>query len=295
MQTFTPTTAKGLRLLTAIMSTLIVLIMLVAMAALKRNSVQTRPTVDVQTLPGPVDLQELANGRAIGPLGMVVAVPSGSWLQWAYIDGKGEVSGSPAAERDQSTMESVAKAWIAADYLTRNSSPSQSRLDQIRRMIRDSTDKDAQSLYTSLGEEDSTKRMIDVCGLTHTKVVPGGWAKTTTTAADIARLSRCISSGKAAGPKWSPWLLGELRQIRGQGAFGITQGLTVSAAPQVGYKNGWTLYEREWAVNCMAVADTWSLAILQRYPKDLSLAHGARNCAQIATQLILFMQSSRAG
>src|SRR5262245_15774693 len=76
MQTFTPTTAKGLRLLTAIMSTLIVLVMLVAMAALKRNSVQTRPTVDVQTLPGPVDLQELANGRAIGPLGMVVAVPS---------------------------------------------------------------------------------------------------------------------------------------------------------------------------------------------------------------------------
>ena len=39
-------------------------------------------------------------------------------------------------------------------------------------------------------------------------------------------------------PSWTPWLLTELRQIRGQGAFGITQGLTVSAAPQVGYKNG---------------------------------------------------------
>ncbi|WP_203911911.1 hypothetical protein [Rhizocola hellebori] len=274
---------------------MIVLVMLVAMAALKRNSVQTRPTVDVQTLPGPVDLLELANGRAIGPLGMVVAVPSGSWLQWAYIDSKGEVSGSPAAERDSSAMESVVKAWIAADFLMRDPTPSQSRLEQIRRMVRDNNDKDAQSLYVSLGADESIERMIAVCSLAHTKVAPGWWAKTTTTAADTARLSRCIGSGKAAGPKWTPWLLTELRQIRGQGAFGITQGLTVSAAPQVGYKNGWTLYEREWAVNCMAVADTWSLAIMQRYPKELNLEHGARNCAQIATQLILFMQASRAG
>ncbi len=294
MRTFTPTTAKGLRFLTAIMSTLIVLVMLVEMAALKRNSIQARPTVDVQTLPGPAELDALGN-RAIGPLGMVVVAPSGSWLQWAYIDAKGEISGSPAAEREQTTIESVVKAWIAADYLTRNPNPNSSRQDQIRRTVRDSSDKDAQSLYVALGADESIERMIASCGLLHTKVVSGWWSKTATTAGDIARLSRCIGSGKAAGPKWTPWLLEELKQIRGQGAFGITQGLTVSAAPEVGYKNGWTVREKEWAVNCMAVADAWSLAITQRYPKEMTLAHGARNCAQVATQLILFMQSSRAG
>ncbi len=271
-------------------------VVVLALLGLSRPHQPHLPVVDVTTLPGP-------SGAATGPLGPLVQPPAGHWVQWAFAWSNSEViSGSAGAETAPTTAESMVKVWLAAEYLRLHPAPGQVRLDQIRRAVRDSDDPAAQALYTALGDDDTITAMIITCGLKKTRVVKGWWSLTEITAADAVRLGRCISDGTAAGPQWTPWLLDEMRQIRGQGAFGIRDGVTGPVAAALAYKNGFTLHRdtRTWAVNCLAVGPSWTLAVMQRYPEQvdghpLDLGYGAQGCAQVATQLILATTATPAG
>jgi hypothetical protein len=75
---------------------------------------------------------------------------------WAILNRRtGKMTGSPNSAVARNSTESMIKAWIASDYLRRlgDEQPSKLRLRQIRGMIRDSDDEDAQSVYVAGGRD----------------------------------------------------------------------------------------------------------------------------------------------
>jgi hypothetical protein len=212
---------------------------------------------------------------------------------WALFDrATGNVSGSANSASAISSTESMVKIWIAADYLGRVADakpipeqPSSDRLDELSRMIRDSDNTAAEDVYQLDGADSVIERMIRVCGLTETSVAAGWWSRTQISARDAARLGACVSDGRAAGPYWTSWIIGEMRHVRGEGRFGIVDTLPDDVAGRIPLKNGWTVVGDEWRVNCLAVVDRYVLAVLTRYPERLGLGYGAGICRSVTTQL----------
>jgi hypothetical protein len=60
------------------------------------------------------------------------------------------------------------------------------------------------------------------------------------------------------------------------------------ADSDVAIKNGWTRIGRDssWHVNCLAITDSWVIAVMMRYPAEYSLDYGAERCASVARQLL---------
>jgi hypothetical protein len=233
----------------------------------------------------------------------------GEFFSWALLDREtGEISGAKNMASTSST-ESMIKAWFAADYLNRLGDkpiPASMRKN-ITTAIRDSNDDAANALYNAVGRAETIKRMISVCELTDTKPgnVPGyvgWWSFTRMSPRDAVRLGDCIADGTAAGPEHTKLLLDEMSKVRGTtaakdqkarsggGRWGIIDGLPKSILDQgpVSIKNGWTPlnYDGNWHVNCLAVTDRWSLAVMLRYPQKSGLNYGAQVCASVASQLV---------
>ncbi|WP_434742519.1 hypothetical protein [Micromonospora sp. SH-82] len=233
----------------------------------------------------------------------------GDFFSWALLDhATGELSGAKNMAKTNST-ESMIKAWFAANYLRELGDepiPGRFRRDIVT-SIRDSNDDAANRLYSAAGGPASIRQMIMVCDLTDTRPgrVPGyrgWWSFTEMSARDAVRLGRCIADGTAAGPTHTPFLLDEMSKVRGTtddadqqrreggGRWGIIDGLPEAILDQgpVAIKNGWTPlnYDGNWHVNCLAVTEKWSLAVLLRYPIASGLDYGADLCAAVATQLV---------
>jgi hypothetical protein len=245
---------------------------------------------------------------AAGPV--TVDVGKGHYFAWALLDRQtGTISGSANSATSTNSTESMIKVWIVSDYLRRlgDKQPTAARLKQASTAIRDSNDDAANSLYNASGKTAVTRRMISMCGLTNTKVSTmagyvGWWSFTQMSAQDAVRLGECVKSGKAAGPKWTKWVLTEMTNVRGTtakkdqqekqggGRWGIIDGLPkeILAQGPVSIKNGWTplSYDGRWHVNCLAVTDDWVLAVQTRYPTKRGLDYGAAVCESVATQLV---------
>jgi hypothetical protein len=242
--------------------------------------VSWRPT-DAAPHAVPVQLQPPV-AAAAGPGSVTVARASGEWVSWALLNRStgGLTTGGDAGTN---STESMVKAWIAADFLQGlgGKEPSAADTDLLRRMIRDSDDQAAQKLYERRGGDAVIRRLISTCGLTDTRVYSGWWSLTQISARDAVRMGDCIADGKATNGRWTSWLLGEMRQVRGEGRFGIVQ-----ERPGVAVKNGWTKWwDGTWHVNCLGVTDGWALSVLIRYPASLGLAHGAEVCHNVTRQL----------
>ncbi|NJC70295.1 serine hydrolase [Planosporangium thailandense] len=212
---------------------------------------------------------------------MTIDQADGEWDSWALLN---RTTGAIVTGGDDGTnsTESMIKAWIAADYLNglHGAQPSAADTDLLRRMIRDSDNDAAETLYLRRGNDAVIDRLVSTCGLTDTTVHHGWWSLTQTSARDAVRMGDCIADGKATNPKWTAWLLNEMRQVEGEGNFGI-----VEVRPGVAIKNGWTDWGGYWHVNCLAVTDGWSLSVLTRYPDSLGLDHGAAVCRSVTQQL----------
>ncbi len=224
-----------------------------------------------------------------------VTVDTAGFLSWALLDRRtGEIVGSENLTAT-STTASMVKPWIAADYLRRleerGQGPSEARLADLTAMIRDSDNQAAERIYNLNGETESIRRMIERCELTESTAVPGYWSATRVSARDTVRLADCLADGRAAGPKWTDWLLEQMRLVRGDGDFGIRKALPAAEAAQVAVKNGWLLRDDDglWHVSCLAVAPDWAMAVLQRYPPqgnfDADFAHTKLVCQRVAEQL----------
>jgi Beta-lactamase enzyme family len=212
------------------------------------------------------------------------------WWAWAMLDTRtGEISGSPN-KAATSTTASLIKSWIAADFLRRSDeageTPSQTRMDQLTTMIRDSDNNAAQALWSVVGKQRSTQRMVKICKLTDS-IPHSNWSNTRLSPRDIARLGACIADGRAAGSTWTKWLLNEMRHVRGVGDFGIRKAFPPAVAKTIAIKNGWVVRDAEgnYHVNCLAIGDGWTMGVMTRYPANLGYTYGGETCEEIARQL----------
>ncbi|MGC4895571.1 hypothetical protein [Micromonospora sp. DT31] len=241
----------------------------------------------------------------------------GEFFSWALMDhATGTVTGASNMSQTSST-ESMLKAWIVADYL-RHFGDKKVPAEMQRNAslaIRLSDDDGANRVYRAAGGSYTAQpggrldpviaRAVRICGLTDTRPgnvasYKGWWSFTQMSPRDAVRLGNCIADGRAAGPKWTPWLLTEMSKVSGSvkdqqarsggGRWGIIDGLppAIKAQGPVSIKNGWTqlAYDGNWHVNCLAVTEKWSLAVMMRYPGAAGLSYGAKVCAGVATQLV---------
>ncbi|MGH3657971.1 MAG: hypothetical protein ACRDUA_15050 [Micromonosporaceae bacterium] len=184
----------------------------------------------------------------------------------------------------------MVKAWLVADYLAmlqrHGRGPTAAERSTMSSAIRVSDNDAADQLYWSLGGDTTILRMISTCGLTGSRPDSGTWSLTQVTAYDAATLGDCLADGTVAGPRWTPWLLREMRNITGSNAFGIREAFPPTVAAQIAVKNGWTPRDDgQWHVSCLGVRKNWSLAVLVRYPAPLGRSYGAAVCRDVARQL----------
>lgn len=230
---------------------------------------------------------------------------------WALLDrSTQEIHGSSNLAKTNTT-ESMIKAWIVSDYLRRaaekGQTPSPTAMQRLSTAIRDSNDDGAQWAYQQSGGNEVVRRLIRTCKLTDTKLYSGWWSLTQMSARDAARMGACIADGRAAGAKWTEWVLSEMRQVRGGvaaqqaksggGRWGIIDGLPAEIASDVAIKNGWTPqgYDGRWHINCLAIADDWVLAVQAQFPFGAwpsgaavpnGLDKGAQICRSVTEQLL---------
>jgi hypothetical protein len=224
-------------------------------------------------------------------VGKVSLQVTGYW-SWAFLDFKtGALAGS-SPQNALSDTASMTKAWIAADYLRRaaeqGKKPSSTIMSQITSMIRDSDNTHAYELHVANGNLSSIQREIKTCGLTDTKGHQNSWSLTEMSTRDVARLAKCISDGRAAGPKWTAWLLNEMRNVHAEGRFGVIEALPADMAKGTAIKNGWLARDDGlWHIACMATGDGWSIGVMARYPGRLGKAYGAKTCREVTRQLLV--------
>lgn len=244
------------------------------------------------------DLRGIPNGTAKavpkatrGPV-PTAKVEAAGWHAWAFHHRVTGASGGSRNSAELNFTESMVKSWLAADYLARAAErgrePTMSTLRRLRVMIRDSDDGAAEEIWLRSGGDAAIERMIRTCDLVDTEVFPGWWSKTLMSARDAMQLGRCLADGTAAGATWTSWVLDEMRQVRGEGAFGIIKAIPANVARAVAVKNGWTLRsdDGQWRVNCLGVHEDWVLAVMTRYPGRLGLDHGASICEDVARQVL---------
>lgn len=210
------------------------------------------------------------------------------WASWTLLDRTtGELS--RAGQTGTSTTESMIKIAIVAQYLhdleTVGRTPTDAEHALLTQAIRDSDNTAAETLYRRRGGNTMLTKAITACDLRETSTKPGWWSETQMTSADAARLGACIANGRICSTEWAAWLLAEMRQVRGEGRFGIITSRPTDHGRPLAIKNGWTDRPDGWHVNCLAIADTWTMAVMVRYPLPLGLAHGARLCADIAAAI----------
>ncbi|NUT37882.1 MAG: hypothetical protein HOV79_32955 [Hamadaea sp.] len=223
-----------------------------------------------------------------------------TWYAWQWVNlTTGATHGSANAAKQTTNTESMIKAWIGADYVAavEAKGESLSAADEalITKMIKNSDDGAAQTLYLRRGGDRVIQRAIDECGLSGTSVTEGWWSKTQITALDATRMLREILT-RAENSPLTAWIVDDLmRDVADDNAFGIAEVLAEldpQADPAV--KNGWTAHGTTglWNVNCLAEwtstgsGDRIALAILTRYPVDLGQAYGEKLCRDVTRQLL---------
>jgi hypothetical protein len=215
------------------------------------------------------------------------------WYAWSVLDKRtGKIIGSKNMG-ETNTTASMIKSWIVADYLRLTAeagqTPSDAKLGDATMIIRDSDNTRAEQFYNNVGRSASIKRLIKTCGLTDSKVASdGGWSRTALSPRDTARLGLCIDDGRAAGPKWTKWLVNEMRQVRGVGDFGIRKAFPAKVQKNIAIKNGWIdrQKEQEMHINCLAIGDTWTMGVMVRYPITMGYQYGMDNCEKITEALL---------
>jgi hypothetical protein len=217
-----------------------------------------------------------------------VTIDSPGFWSWALLDtATGAITGSPNMTETSDTA-SMSKAWVAADYLRRageaGRKPNNEIMRRLSTMIRDSDTTYTFEFHKANGNLGSIQRMVSLCNLTETTGVQNSWSLTKMSARDVTRLALCIADGRAAGPTWTDWLLGEMRAVRGPGRFGVIEIAPPTVA--VAVKNGWL--ERDdgqWHIACLAIGPGWMLGVMARHAGTLGKDHGAGICRKVAEQL----------
>lgn len=222
-----------------------------------------------------------------------VSLKIDGWYSWAIMDTRtGELYGSKNMHETQRTA-SMIKAWIASDYLRRQAeagkTPTDAWLATVALAVQKSDNTAASKVWGQVGQGASTVRMISMCGLKDSKS-DDNWSDTRVSAYDTAKLGACIQSGKAAGAKWTPWLLTKMRTII-LGDFGIRKAFPATVSKTIAIKNGWidrvSQTPHVYTVNCLAIGDHWTMGVLTNSPlaTHTNETYGAGVCKSVAAAL----------
>lgn len=220
----------------------------------------------------------------------LVTVTEGGWHGWALTDrATGKTIGSPTFSENSRTC-SMIKVWLAADYLRiaaeQGKTPSTSKLSSISRMIRNSENEPASSIFAELGKV-TFVRLKEMCELAD--FVPGtSWGGCKMSPRDVCTLSSATAAGLTAGPQWTEWLLTEMRNVK-IGTWGIRAAFPEAQRAGLAIKNGWdiTTATQERHMNCLAVTEKWAMTVMTRYPIKLAGdLHGQQICHSVAEQLL---------
>ncbi len=228
------------------------------------------------------------------------AIDPATWATWALLDRATDTITAAGGPAGTSTTESMIKVGVVAQYLAdiegTRKPVAADEMDLMRRAIRDSDNEATESLYRRHGGDQLLRRLITNCGLRDTTTKPAWWSETQMTAADAARMGACIAAGRVAGAEWTTWILGEMRSVRGVGLFGIIEARPLDAGRPLAIKNGWSIRDDGWHVNCLAVSTWWTLAVMLRFPVGTpmdvdgrqyrDLGYGAAMCRRIAASVI---------
>jgi hypothetical protein len=219
-----------------------------------------------------------------------VRLKSPGFFSWALLDRRTHVVvGSANLDAHSDTM-SMVKVWLAADYLTHTDpDPDDRTVAMLRRMVVDSDNAAATKVFGLNGGIATIERMVAACGLVDSapNYAENRWSPTIVSARDTVRLGECIATGQAAGPQWTGWLLQQMRDVRGEGDFGARLAFPKQERARIAIKNGWFMRpeDQQWHVACLAIAPTWVLSVLLRYPQALGLDHGKQACQEVAADL----------
>ena len=220
----------------------------------------------------------------------IVKLEAQGWFSWALLDHKdGAILGS-ATQSEVARTCSVIKVWIAADYLRRSeekgTTPSSSKLASLSKMIRNSDNAVATTVFAELGKPASFNRLKELCKLTDFKT-NNSWGQCQMSARDLARLGASVTAGTAAGPKWTEWLLNEMRLVK-LGTWGIREALPADQAAALAIKNGWdtTAATQTRHMNCMATTPRWTMITMTKYPIAMPDKHGQEIDKNVASQLL---------
>jgi hypothetical protein len=245
------------------------------------------PTTEPPASPAPSPTPTHSPFFGTGP----VTVTSGGFLGWAWLDRVTGVLTTSANRTGTSTTASMIKPWLVSDYLRRAAArgvtPNQTWMTLLSSAIRKSDNNAAETIYHADGDTASINRLISICGLTDSHATPTLWSKTYVSPRDAVRIGLCIADGRAAGRRWTSWVLNEMRHID-IGRFGVIEALPTSVAGTVAIKNGWLLRDEDglWHVSCLAIGADWILAVLMRYPGPLGQRHGELVCRDVTRQLL---------
>jgi len=220
-----------------------------------------------------------------------VSVAGQGFLSWAILDRSTGRIVSASNAGSTSDTSSMIKAWLAADYLrltfAGGKQPTNSRLIALRSMIKSNDNPPADALFVELGGAASIRRLTALCGLTDSRPA-SQWNRTVTSARDAVRMGLCLADGRAGGPRWTAWVLAQMRAVDGPGNFGVRLALTPAVRPTVAIGNGWALRDEDasWHISCLAIGRDWVLSTLARYPQALGLNYGRNQCRTVGGQLV---------
>ncbi len=220
----------------------------------------------------------------------LVTITAGGWHGWALTDrSTGKTIGSKTFMENSRTC-SMIKVWLASDYLRvaaeAGKTPSTAKLSAISRMLRNSENAPASDIFDELGKV-TFVRLKDMCQLAD--FVPGtSWGGCKMSPRDVCKLSSSAAAGITAGPKWTEWLLNEMRNVK-VGTWGIRAAFPAPQRAGLAIKNGWdvTTATQERHMNCLAVTEKWALTVMTRYPVSLAGdLHGQQICQSVTEQLL---------
>lgn len=230
------------------------------------------------------------NLASLDAASIVKIAESKGWYSWALLDHKdGAILGS-ATQGEVARTCSVIKVWLASDYLRRaeekGTTPSVSKLASLSKMIRNSDNAVATTVFAELGKTSCFNRLKELCKLTDFKP-NNSWGQCQMSARDLARLGAAVTSGLAAGPKWTEWLLNEMRLVK-LGTWGIREAFPADQAAALAIKNGWdtTAATQTRHMNCMATTPRWTMITMTKYPIAMADSYGQGIDKDVASQLL---------
>lgn len=198
--------------------------------------------------------------------------PVGVRLSWAYVESiEGTVSSG--GNTDAHELDGLATAATVQDYLAHDATPDPDAASKLAAALRGDVDAADWVAEQRGGRDAAVARTITACSLTAAAVEP-----VRATALAVARLGACLRQGGVVQPKWSTWMLNQMRYTTG--GIGDTRGSDTTQ--DLAQQNSTVLDGDRYRTGCMAIGAYWSAGVLLEYPAELGAEYGPLVCADVA-------------